>query len=91
LVASDHASGHVVADIAMEEPDAGTVGDHIHGFHLGRSVNHICSLAVKIDDLAIPMWCVEVVGISGRQKILAHALAFFHREYRHVAEHVAMV
>jgi len=35
LIAGDHAAGHVIAYVAVEEPDAGIVRDHVNSFHLG--------------------------------------------------------
>jgi hypothetical protein len=55
----------VVADVAMIEPNAEVIRDHVHGDHFGRREgDDICSMTVANDVVAVPMRCVKVVCIA---------------------------
>jgi hypothetical protein len=55
----------VVIDVAVKQPNAGIVRDHVHGFDLGgRERNYLGAIAVKIDNVAVPVRGVEVVRVT---------------------------
>src|SRR5260370_33132510 len=65
LVAGHHAGLHVFVEVAVEHPDAGIVGDHVHGFHLrGRDENYVGAFAILQDHVAVPMRSVQVQSFA---------------------------
>ncbi len=91
LVASHHAGQHVVTDVAVIEPDARGIGDHIGGDHLRRgNYEHISALPGNEHGVAVPVRRVRVVEIAEGGDVPAHMVAFLHGHQRHVAVDISI-
>jgi hypothetical protein len=61
LIAGHHADLHVVAHVAMVEPDSLIVRNHVNRERLsGSDVQHVDPVAAEDDRIALPMRRVEI-------------------------------
>jgi hypothetical protein len=91
LIAGHHAGQHMVADMAVEEPDARRVGHHVGSDHLrGKDVQDVGALAGHGDRIAVPVGRVRVVEVAERRDVPAHVIALVHDHHRHVAVDIAI-
>src|ERR1039457_410171 len=91
FVAGHHSGEHVVADVAMIEPDAGRVGHHVSGDHLrGCYGQDIGALTRNQHGVSVPMRRVRVVEVAERGYVPANAIAFLHGHQGHVAIDVSV-
>ncbi len=87
----DHPHVHVFFDVAVIQPGARVVRDHVHSLHLRRpEQQHIGAPAVVNHHVAVPVRRVEVDAFSHGQQIPAHALALLHGHHRSIGKNVAV-
>src|SRR6185437_2329896 len=85
-VARHHAAGHVIRDMAMEQPGADIVGYHINNLAGGRQhLGGVDALTVMEHGIAVPMRGMDVVLVAEPGDVPAHMLAAAHGQAREIA------
>src|SRR5271165_1372938 len=75
LVQRHYPAVHVVADMAMVQPRAGVVRDHVGRHHLrGRERDHVGALLGPQHGVAVPVRRMEVEAEADRHQVPADAL-----------------
>src|SRR5438105_15458833 len=90
-VGGEHAGFDVVGDVAVEQPGACVVGDHVGDDHGGGQQRHdVGAHPVEGDSVAVPVGSGEVDLAAHTHEVPAHVLAVAHAAPGEVPEDVAV-